>query len=438
MRLALEVREQYQGSSSDAAYRLAERVAKSTTNSEWSERSSSSPPNNQPSPADADEVTTKSSTSSPSAPSRPESLQSTLLTFIASLDEDSPGALRRSGAVRHCNAAKQSLLHLAATMGFHRLIRRLVVVGADLDAQDANGFTPLSFAVLSGHTACARLLMEAGAAYDKPTVFGELPLDLAKQSEQPELESLLLAAVWATTSQVDNVVDNSDAVSEVSNGHDSEIDDDNPSSDSESDDDASRSVARTRSRRSNGKRRASDLAPALPHPPLVRTVSPANDIQAVESVVGTVDDDVHHDEPPPYAPPDSSSWMRRTLANIPHPHMVPDAVWDRLPLSSTIFGSDKQAAVAPHGWVAFPAPSWEMLQKMTSPDEVKMFTQAMAAAALSAVVQSGATTRIEDEQTSSAGTPVKKGRSKRRTKSMDSRDETPSGSNQVQPAKREL
>jgi hypothetical protein len=68
-----------------------------------------------------------------------------------------------------------------------------------------------------------------------------------------------------------------------------------------------------------------------------------------------------------------------------------------------------------NGWVTLPvpAPSWETLQKMTSPEEVKLFTQAMAAAAFNAVVQSGATT-------SSSLTDVKRKRRKSRNGREDS------------------
>jgi hypothetical protein len=46
-----------------------------------------------------------------------------------------------------------------------------------------------------------------------------------------------------------------------------------------------------------------------------------------------------------------------------------------------------------------PSPSWETLQKITNPDDLKAFTQAMAAAAFNAVVQTGATTSTGEVST---------------------------------------
>ncbi|KAL1411632.1 SPT3 Dosage dependent suppressor of Ty-induced promoter mutations-like protein [Vanrija albida] len=386
MRLMLQVRQLHQ--SSDPAMRLVDHITRSQNNSDFSDRSSMSPAGIQ-SPFDA-EAPPRGSTTFAAAPAAKDSeaddndLQTTLIDVINAMDEDAPGSLRRSGAVNEVNKSQQTLLHLASVMGFHRLLRRLISVGAHLNVQDVNGFTPLAHAALCSQTICARILLEAGASYDLPTVFGEMPLDLAKSDEHSEVEALLLSAVWST--KVDTV---NDAGSSVSLETGSEIDDDNPSSDSDHDSVSrtSRILRRRPSRRSRGKQRVSP-------PGMSQSTSPKRDRRA--SLVATPPlpgslSPVPRDDPPPYAPPDSAGWMSRTLSNISHP--IQDTVWQSLPKGlPTLWsaGGEKNGSGS-QGWVAFPAPSWDTLQKMTSPEEVKLFTQAMAAAALNAVVQSGAT-----------------------------------------------
>ncbi|KAK8861605.1 hypothetical protein IAR55_002428 [Kwoniella newhampshirensis] len=426
MRLALEVRNQYQGSSSEAAYRLAHQVAtRSVSASEWSERSSSNSPMSGASPGDVVEEDDRSySTGSGSKASDKSDLQSTIIAFLASLDENAPGSLRASGAINHRNEAQQTLLHIATVMGFHRLVRRLIVVGAHIDVQDTNGYTPLAFAALCGRHTCARVLIEAGASYDRPTSYGEMPLDLAKYGEHGKVEALLLSAVWSTSTAAAKEADEREIAGELSSSRSietsSEIDDDNPSSGSEIESDIAIERSRLNRRRSRvakgkGKRRASSAHKSerdRQSPRSTRRASLDSTPQPTPLMAAHPSD-----EPPPYAPPagrgisaltdsetDHSSWMSRTLTAIPHPHpnfKLPGAVWDHLPIPSSIFGQEKRAMAGmpaeqegapPHGWVAFPAPSWETLQKMASPEEVKLFTQAMAAAAFNAVVQSGVTT----------------------------------------------
>ncbi|WRT65724.1 uncharacterized protein IL334_002672 [Kwoniella shivajii] len=410
MRLALEIQKKFSGSSSDPAYRIAHGVVnRSATNSEWSERSSSNSPMSGPSPNDSAEPNEDDDHSDSTNGSKSSSgnLQSTVISFLASLDENAPGSLRASGAINHRNDAQQTLLHIATVMGFHRLVRRLIVVGAHLDLQDTNGFTPLAFAALCGRHTCARVLVEAGASYDRPTSYGEMPLDLAKLADHEKVEALLLSAVWSTSSEA-KVGAAQDAELASTGSYDSssvsEIDNDNPSSGSEVDDELEYfeklRLSRRRSRRSRatkgkGKQRSlskSDRERKSPKSTRRPSLTSTSTIKEIQPPVNLP----IRDDPPPYAPSESdeSSWMSRTLSTIHHPHKIPYAVWDRLPIPH-IFGPDKPSTVGEdqhHGWVAFPAPSWETISKMTSPEEVKLFTQAMAAAAFNAVVQSGMTT----------------------------------------------
>ncbi|KAK6907363.1 hypothetical protein I203_101357 [Kwoniella mangroviensis CBS 8507] len=457
MRLALEVRNQYNGSSSDAAYRLAHHVAtRSATNSEWSERSSSNSPMSGPSPGDQDDDIADQSDSTDGNGKQSiktntnanDTLQSTIINFLASIDENAPGSLRASGAINHKNDAEQTLLHIATVMGYHRLVRRLIVVGAHLDVQDINGYTPLAFAALCGRQTCARVLVEAGASYDRPTAYGEMPLDLAKYSEHSQVEALLLSAVWSTSTSAKAGVDPLPEVDVGSNsGYEgsnvSEIDDDNPSSGSEVEDELDHlekiriSRKKSTSRRgrsghshsasfSRGKNKDKEKEKSISKSPKPKSRRPS--LQHSESTGTTAtatatapapatDTELHqHDKddhpPPPYAPRENSTtpanpsasagWMSRTFSSTSQ--KIPNAVWDRLPIPHSMFNHphnpDKHAAgdneQQQQGWVAFPAPSWETLSKMaTNPEEVKLFTQAMAAAAFNAVVQSGITTPVD-------------------------------------------
>lgn len=413
MRLMLEVRQLHQ-QSSDPALRLVDHLARSANNSDFSDHSSMSPNagGNKSSPFDAQAPGPADKEAAPTS-----DLQTTLITFLATLDEESPGSLRRSGAVNHRNKARQTLLHIAAAMGYHRLLRRLVVVGSHTDLQDTNGFTPLAFAAFCGQTQCARVLIEAGASYDVPTIFGEMPLDLAKTVEQSDVEALLLSAVWSTIPAAEGGA-TSEPSDNVESG--SEIDDDNPSS--ESDDGASVGQAsrvlrvRRPSRRIVKKKQRSSVELARRDSPIMisRRASPVGPPMAITGPPA------HGEAPPPYTPPDNASWMARTLSNISHP------LSDTLHGLPSLWNSEKEA---PHGWVAFPAPSWDTLQKMTSPEEVKLFTQAMAAAAFNAVVQSGATTSTMGEP-APVRTPPKKKRHQRRA-SEDSRSSSQASTSQV-------
>lgn len=432
----LEVRQRH--GASDPASRLVEHIARSNQNSDISDRSSMSPSGN-PSPYDGadapimgraamdgeEEDDESDPTSTPAI--GPQDLQTTLITFLESL-EDSPGSLRRSGVINHRNKAQQTLLHLATVMGFPRLLRRLIVVGAELDLQDVNGFTPLAFAALCGQTICARVLLEAGAAYDVPTIFGEMPLDLAKVDEDNEVEGLLLAAVWSTTPDVP-IMDSDYELSPDSDSDLSEIDNDNPSSsESESEEaeveaeivsNANRAGRVRLPSRRKGKQRSSLDLPSTKS----RRVSP-NDSPKYSAV-----DAIPRDDPPPYAPPEAGSWMSRTLSNISHP--ISDTINGALPALFNNWEKQQQQQHPPAGWVAFPAPSWDTLQKLTSPEEVKLFTQAMAAAAFNAVVQSGATTSHLEESSMSVRSPVKQKVRRQRRASEDSRSSGQLSASQV-------
>jgi hypothetical protein len=429
MRLALQVKDQYAGTTDNAAYRLAQHIAAGT------DRSSTSPLSSGPSQNYSMGLNNSAAVDNTDPA---DDLQLTVINFLASVDKDAPGALRRSGMVNHPTEARQTLLHIATVMGFHRLVRRLIVIGAQLDVQDVNGYTALGLASLMGQVACARVLIEGGASYDRPTLFGEMPLDLAKIGEHPQIEALLLSAVWSTdpTKKEPEPKDNggfSELTKPILGDAPSEIDNDNPS-DSEEEIERVFTAARPRrlSKKARGKRRVSptaslkestagELATTIPLPP-TRSISLASGSTntATESSPLASPTSSPPDLPPPYESHTStmtstsskatSTWSSGDRATVELP--LPDSMWSR---TITSLLPDKMTHNLENGWVTLPvpAPSWETLQKMTSPEEVKLFTQAMAAAAFNAVVQSGATT-------SSSLTDVKRKRRKSRNGREDS------------------
>jgi ankyrin repeat protein len=81
-------------------------------------------------------------------------------------------------------------LHFAASKGDINLINLLVKNGADVNARDANGFTPL-FAVFTGTPQAANLLLHLGADVTINTGNGTI-LDMAVYFRNPEIMEVLL------------------------------------------------------------------------------------------------------------------------------------------------------------------------------------------------------------------------------------------------------
>lgn len=55
-------------------------------------------------------------------------------------------------------------------------VKLLLAKGADIDARNSNGRTPLSEAIWGGHRETAQLLLAEGAAVDTPYNWGRTPL----------------------------------------------------------------------------------------------------------------------------------------------------------------------------------------------------------------------------------------------------------------------
>ena len=82
----------------------------------------------------------------------------------------------------------------AALHGYTETVRLLLDAGADLEARNVYGFTPLLYAAGNGHTEAVRLLLDAGAAVDARDEGGRTPLRLSAYWGHTETTHLLLDA----------------------------------------------------------------------------------------------------------------------------------------------------------------------------------------------------------------------------------------------------
>lgn len=75
-----------------------------------------------------------------------------------------------------------------------RIARALVEAGADVDARQHGGFTPLHAAAANGHEDVVRLLLDHGADPGATTDDGKTAADFAAERGHPELAGLLRVA----------------------------------------------------------------------------------------------------------------------------------------------------------------------------------------------------------------------------------------------------
>ncbi|KAL0956331.1 hypothetical protein HGRIS_002483 [Hohenbuehelia grisea] len=113
--------------------------------------------------------------------SKTEDFETLITDFLSILDSpvqpSTPFTI--SSAISHSNASGQTLLHLAAFLGFNSLVSCLIRHRADLDARDRNGCTPLHLAAMTSHLECAKLLYEAGADAQIVNARGKTPKETA-------------------------------------------------------------------------------------------------------------------------------------------------------------------------------------------------------------------------------------------------------------------
>lgn len=84
--------------------------------------------------------------------------------------------------------------HIAAALGDIEKVREFLSDGADVDAQDKRGHTPLYHAVRKGHALAAKELIDAGAAVNAKRGFGGTLLHVAASKGNIEMTRLLLEA----------------------------------------------------------------------------------------------------------------------------------------------------------------------------------------------------------------------------------------------------
>jgi len=71
-------------------------------------------------------------------------------------------------------------LHNAALKGHKEIVELLIAKGADVNAKGRSGWTPLHFAANGGHREVAKLLIAKGADLNAKTSDGVTPLDWAE------------------------------------------------------------------------------------------------------------------------------------------------------------------------------------------------------------------------------------------------------------------
>ncbi|EGO00107.1 hypothetical protein SERLA73DRAFT_107088 [Serpula lacrymans var. lacrymans S7.3] len=107
--------------------------------------------------------------------------ESVIVKFLNMLDVavDNKSDIPMSAAISHTTTSGQTLLHLAAFLGFSTLVEFLLRHNIDLDVRDRNGYTALHFAVTARSKACVKLLVDAGADLEIVNVLGKTPEEIA-------------------------------------------------------------------------------------------------------------------------------------------------------------------------------------------------------------------------------------------------------------------
>ena len=110
------------------------------------------------------------------------------------LDEHMPGEGLSGSGLEYTTRTGAGPLMIACTHGHTECARLLLQAGAAVGTANSHGRTPLSAAIKHGHIECARLLVDAGAAVGATSSNGITPLLTAVKYGHIECARLLLSA----------------------------------------------------------------------------------------------------------------------------------------------------------------------------------------------------------------------------------------------------
>jgi ankyrin repeat protein len=86
---------------------------------------------------------------------------------------------------------KVRAIHAASASGSLSIVRALLEAGADVNALQEKGFTPLHEAAATGKLELLRLLLDHGANAELQTEDGKSALDLARDEKEDAIVELL-------------------------------------------------------------------------------------------------------------------------------------------------------------------------------------------------------------------------------------------------------
>ncbi|EIW83060.1 hypothetical protein CONPUDRAFT_152105 [Coniophora puteana RWD-64-598 SS2] len=112
-----------------------------------------------------------------------ECFETAMLKFLSVMDVnlDKQSGIPMDEAISHMTPNGQSLLHLAAALGFSALLEFLLARGIDIDARDRNGFTALHFAAFAGSQTGVDILLDAGADEEIVNALGQTAQDISPE-----------------------------------------------------------------------------------------------------------------------------------------------------------------------------------------------------------------------------------------------------------------
>lgn len=127
----------------------------------------------------------------------PNSSASRLAVYIAVeyANEEILRVLLNAGySVESC-FVNTSPIHTASTFEHTRLVKMLIIAGADVNSQTKDLYTPLHFAAAAGQSTVVQLLLESGADPSKACKYSGLPLELAFDMFSPSsIHSSIISA----------------------------------------------------------------------------------------------------------------------------------------------------------------------------------------------------------------------------------------------------